>query len=52
MRNGVMDDAQGSYIHEEYIIGMHVNMRNVEIESNGRRDREDLVTMRIFHRKV
>jgi hypothetical protein len=30
MRTGVMEDAQGSYNHEEEVIGLHVNMGNVE----------------------
>jgi hypothetical protein len=38
MRTRDMDDAQGSYSHEEEIIGLHVIMGNVETESNGRRD--------------
>jgi hypothetical protein len=33
-----MEDAQGSYNHEEEIRGLHVSMGNVETESNGRRD--------------
>jgi hypothetical protein len=33
-----MEDTQGSYNHEEEIIGLHVNMGNVEIVYNGRRD--------------
>jgi len=52
MSIGVMDDAQGSYIHEEEIIGLHVNMGNVETKSNGRRDRHDPVTMRSLHKEV
>jgi hypothetical protein len=30
MRTRDMEDAQGSYIHEEEIIGLHVSMGNVE----------------------
>jgi hypothetical protein len=52
MRTGVMEDAQGSYNHEEEIIGLHVSMGNVETESNGRRDRQEPVTMRSLHREV
>jgi hypothetical protein len=52
MRTGVMEDAQGSYNHEEEIIGMHVNMGNVETELNGRRDRQETVTMRSLHKEV
>jgi hypothetical protein len=52
MRTGVMEDAQGSYNHEEEIIGLHVDMGSVETESNGRRDRKDHVTMRSLQRKV
>jgi hypothetical protein len=39
MRTEVMEYAQGYYIHEEDIISLHVNMGNVETESNGIRDR-------------
>jgi hypothetical protein len=52
MRTRVMEDAQGYYSHEEEIIGLHINMGNVEIESNGRRDRQEPVTMRSLHREV
>jgi hypothetical protein len=52
MRTGVMEYAQRSYIHEEEIKGMHVNMGNVETKSNGRRDRQEPVTMRSLHREV
>jgi hypothetical protein len=53
MRNGVMDDAQGYYSHEEEVIGLHVIMGNAETKSNGRRDRHEHVTMRIpLHREV
>jgi hypothetical protein len=36
-----MEYAQGSYIHEEKFRGLHVSMGNVEIESNGRRNRHE-----------
>jgi hypothetical protein len=47
-----IEHSQGSYIHEEEFIGLHVNMGNGETESNGRRDIKDPVTMRGFHREV
>jgi len=47
-----MEYAQRYYSHEEEVIGMHVVMGNVEIDSNGRRDRQDPVTMRSLHREV
>jgi hypothetical protein len=50
--NGVMEDAQGYYIHEEEIKGMHVSIGNVEIGLNGRRDRKDPITMRILHKEM
>jgi len=34
------------YNHEEKVIGIHVSMGNVEINSNGRRGRHDPVTMK------
>jgi hypothetical protein len=46
MRTRDMEDAQGFYNHEEKIGGLHANMGNAEIESNGRRDRRGTVTMR------
>ena len=52
MRIGVMEYAQGYYNHEEEIRGIHVIMGNFETESNGRRDRKELVTMKILHREV
>jgi hypothetical protein len=52
MRNRVMDDDQGSYIHEEEIIIMHFDMGNDETKSNGRRDRQEPITMRSLHREV
>jgi hypothetical protein len=30
MRTKVMEDAQGSYSHEEEIKGLHISMENVE----------------------
>ena len=41
-----MEDAQGFYIHEEEIGGLHTSMGNVEPKSNGRRERQRIVTMR------
>jgi hypothetical protein len=35
MRTIDMEDYQGSFSHEEEVRGIHVNMGNVEIESNG-----------------
>jgi hypothetical protein len=52
MRNGVMEDAQVSYNHEEDIKGQHVSMGNAKTKSNGRRDRKEHVTMRSVHREV
>jgi len=52
MRTRVMEDSQGSYSHEEEVIGRHVSMENAETESNGRRDKKNLVTMRILQREV
>jgi hypothetical protein len=49
---GVMEYAQGYYNYEEDIIGLHFNIRNVETESNGRRDRKEPVTMRSLYREV
>jgi len=40
-----MEDAQGSYIHEEEIIGLYVNMGNEDIESNGHRGRVDPIEL-------
>jgi hypothetical protein len=37
MRIGVMEDAQGYYIHKEEIKGLHVRMGNVETNFDGRR---------------
>jgi hypothetical protein len=52
MRNVVMEYAQGSYNHEEEIRGLHVSMGNVEIDSNGRRDKQKSITMRSMHREM
>jgi hypothetical protein len=52
MRTAIMEDAQGFYIHEEEIIGLHVSMGYVETYSNGRRYRHELITMRSLHRQV
>jgi hypothetical protein len=52
MRTEFMEDAQGCYSHEEDIRGLHINMGNTEINSNGRRYRQGLVTMRSMHREV
>jgi hypothetical protein len=46
MRIEVMEDAQGYYTHEEEVRGLHINMGNVETESNGRRGRHEPVIMR------
>ena len=50
MRNELMEDAHGSYNHEEEIRVLHVIMGNDE--SNGRRGRHEPVTMRSLHREV
>jgi hypothetical protein len=47
-----MEDAQGSYSHGEEFRGLHDSMVDVEIESNGRRERQEFVTMRILQREV
>jgi hypothetical protein len=52
IRSGVMEDSHGYYIHEEEIICLHVSMGNVETNSNGRRGKKELVTMRSLHREV
>jgi len=46
MRTIDMEDSQGSYSHEEEVLGLHVSMGNVETESNGIRDRHEPLTMR------
>jgi hypothetical protein len=48
LRTISMEYAQGSYSHEEEFRGLHVSMGNVETKSNGRRDKSELVTMRIM----
>jgi hypothetical protein len=52
MRTRVMEDAQGSFVHKKEIRGLHVSMGYVETELNGRRDRQNPVTMRSLHREV
>jgi hypothetical protein len=52
MRTEVMEYAQGYCIHEEEVTVFHVIMGNAETDSNGRRDRQEHVTMRILHREV
>jgi hypothetical protein len=52
MRNGVMEYVQVYYSHEEEFIGLHVSMGNAKIESNGRRDRKEPITMRSLHREL
>jgi hypothetical protein len=52
MRTKDMEDAQGSYNHEEEIIGLHVNMGNGETYSNGRRDKKEFATIRSLQREV
>jgi len=47
-----MEYGQGYYNHEEEIIGMHINMGNVDTKSNGRRDEQEPVTMRSLQREV
>ena len=51
MRTRFIEYDQESYIHEEEVIGLHVNMKNDETNSNGRRERQELVAMRILHRE-
>jgi hypothetical protein len=52
MRTRAMEDAQRSYSHQEEIIGLDVTMVNAKTKSNGRRDRQEPVTMRSLHREV
>jgi hypothetical protein len=47
-----MEDAQGYYSHEEELRCLHISMGNVKIDSNGRRYRKYLITMRSLHREV
>ena len=42
MRTRFIEYDQESYIHEEEVIGLHISMGNAEMESNGRRGRQDL----------
>jgi hypothetical protein len=51
MRTTSMEDAQGSYSHEEEFKGLHVNMGNFETKSNGRRDKKEPIIIIILHRK-
>jgi hypothetical protein len=39
MRTTVVEDAQGSYNHEEEVIGLYVSMGNAKTEYNGRKDK-------------
>jgi hypothetical protein len=50
MRTRDMEDAQGFFIHEEEIGGMHTSMGNSMTKSNGRRDKQGIVAMRSLHR--
>jgi hypothetical protein len=52
MRTRDMEDDQGCYSHEEEFRSLHVSIVNVDIESNGRRDRQELVTMRSLQNEV
>jgi predicted RNase H-like nuclease (RuvC/YqgF family) len=56
MRTREMDDAQGSYNHEDEIKGLHISLGNVETESNGHRSRVEYVklakTMKRLQREV
>jgi hypothetical protein len=52
MRTRDMKDSQGSYIHEEEFIGLHVSMGVVETKSNGRRDEKEPITMRSLQKEV
>jgi hypothetical protein len=52
IRTIAMEDTQGSYSHEEEFIGLHVSMGNVDMESNGRRDMQEPITMRSLQREV
>ena len=51
-----MDDAQGSYDHEDEIKGLHISPGNAEIESNGHISRVEYVklakTMKRLQREV
>jgi hypothetical protein len=52
MKTTTMEDAQGSYSHEEKFRGLHVNMGNAETNYNGRRGMQEHVTMRSMKREV
>jgi hypothetical protein len=52
MRTTAMEDAQGSYSHEEEFRGLHVSMGNVGTKSNGRRDKHEPITMKSLQRQV
>jgi hypothetical protein len=52
MRTRDMEDDQRCYSHEEEFRSLHVSIVNVDIESNGRRDRQELVTMRSLQNEV
>jgi hypothetical protein len=52
MRIEVMEDAHGSYIHEEEVKVLHISMGNVETKSNGRRGKQEPVNMRSLKREV
>jgi hypothetical protein len=45
MRTREMDDAQGSYDHEDEIKGLHISPGNAEIESNGHISRVEYVKL-------
>jgi len=45
MRTRDMEDAQGSYSHEDVIKSLHVNLRNVETKSNGHRIKVESVEL-------
>jgi hypothetical protein len=40
-----MEDSKGSYIHEDAIRGLNINLRNVKTKSNGHRSRVDPVEL-------
>jgi hypothetical protein len=52
MKTGFMENAEESYIHEEEIGGIHVNMGNAKTDSNGIRGKQKPITMRNLHREV
>ena len=52
MRTRVIKDTHGYQSHEEEFRGLHISMGNVEIESNGRRIRNEPIIMRSPHREV